>query len=252
MDQDRSEDREQRRNERVARRSRRSPVGSLVLGGFIVIAGVFLLLDNMGIVRVEHIWRFWPVFLIGLGLSRILSSSGIQSKVLGGIIVGGGVLFLLDNLGIYDLNFNLVWPVAVIGFGLFTLWRAMGRPGIAERQCGVTTGADVNLVGIFSGGRRRIDSKDFRGCDVFALCGGFEIDLRNATLANGKAVIEINAIFGGVEIRVPETWSVLMKGVGIFGGFDNKTVPPKAGETIAGPELTVTGAAIFGGASVRN
>ena len=222
-----------------------------MLGGFIVLAGVFLLLDNMGIVRVDHIWRYWPVFLIGLGLSRILSSSGIQSKVWGAAVVGGGVLFLLDNLGLFYLNFNLVWPVAVIGFGLSMLWRAVGRPGPAE-QCGVTTKPDVNLVGIFSGGRRRIDSQEFRGCDVFTLCGGFEIDLRNATLANGKAVIDINAIFGGVEVRVPETWSVLMKGVGIFGGFEDKTMPPKAGETVAGPELTVTGAAIFGGASVRN
>lgn len=250
MDEDPSDPKQPLEKTRIARRGRRSPVGSLVLGALVVTAGVVLLLDNMGIVQVEHIWRFWPLFLIGLGLSRILSSSAWLAKVWGGVVAGVGVLLLTENFGLFHVNFNLVWPLVVIGFGLSMLWRAVG-PARTGNECGVTTNPDVNLVGIFSGGRRRIDSKEFRGCDVFTFCGGFEIDLRNATLANGKAVIDINAVFGGVEVRVPESWSVLMKGVGIFGGFENKTAPPRAGET-PGPELIVTGAAIFGGASVRN
>ena len=251
MDEDRGDRKDQRKEDRIRRRGRRSPLGSIVIGALVVIVGVFLLLDNMGIVQVEHIWRFWPLFLIGLGLSKVLSSSEWLAKVWGGVVAGVGLLLILENFGLFHINFNLVWPLVVIGFGLSMLWRGVGRPRGGD-ACGVSTNPDVNLVGIFSGGRRRIDSKEFRGCDVFTFCGGFEIDLRNATLANGKAVIDINAVFGGVEIRVPETWSVLMKGVGIFGGFENKTAPPRVGDTAPGPELIVTGAAIFGGASVRN
>ncbi len=95
----------------MARRGRRSPLGSIVIGALVVLVGVVLLLDNLGIVQVEHIWRFWPLFLIGLGLSRILSSSEWLAKVWGGVVAGVGLLLILENFGLLHVNFNLVWPL---------------------------------------------------------------------------------------------------------------------------------------------
>jgi hypothetical protein len=64
--------------------------------------------------------------------------------------------------------------------------------------------------------------------------------------------LDINSIFGGVELIVPENWRIAVRGVGIFGAFEDKTIPPRPDVGVVLPELVVTGSAIFGGATVRN
>ena len=36
------------------------------------LAGVLLLLDNFGIVWIEHVWDLWPLTLIAAGLAELL------------------------------------------------------------------------------------------------------------------------------------------------------------------------------------
>ncbi len=92
-----------------------------------------------------------------------------------------------------------------------------------------------------------------RAPQLQSLFGGIEIDLRDADLAETEAVLYANAIFGGIEIRVPETWYVAARGQGIFGGYTDSTRytgpgdPDKPKKT-----LIVMGTAIFGGVEIRN
>ena len=87
---------------------------------------------------------------------------------------------------------------------------------------------------------------------MFALFGGFHLDLRGAEIPSGTATMELNSIFGGTEIIVPESWRVTMKGIGIFGGFEDKTIPPLSRPGVTTPELIITGSSVFGGATIRN
>jgi hypothetical protein len=82
-----------------------------------------------------------------------------------------------------------------------------------------------------------------------AVFGGIEYDLRQASTTKNQMTIDANALFGGVELQVPTSWTVILKGVAVFGGYEDKTAPPPPG---AGPELIVTGHAIFGGVSITN
>jgi hypothetical protein len=77
--------------------------------------------------------------------------------------------------------------------------------------------------------------------------------MRDADIEGTEAVLHANAIFGGIELRVPETWYVAARGQGVFGGFTDSTRysatadPDKPKKT-----LIVVGMAVFGGVEIRN
>ncbi|MGD0298242.1 MAG: DUF5668 domain-containing protein [Bryobacteraceae bacterium] len=238
----------------------RSGLSGIVVGALIVAIGLIILLDNLGIVRVYDIWRFWPVILIGFGISRILESRGPGGQVWGGLMVLVGAAFLLDNLHILIFDFDvshLIWPLAVIGFGVFMLLRAMDRRRYLEGMPATATAATADGVlgswAIFSSVKRKVDSQDFKGAEATAVFGEVKIDLRKAGMTGDQAaVIDVNALFGGVDIRVPENWRVEMKGAGIFGAFEDKTIPPRVDPGVKTPQLIITGTAVFGAAKVDN
>lgn len=232
------------------RYGRRSGTSGIILGLLITVAGALLLLDNFGIVRIHEFWRLWPLALIAVGMGKVIDSYHPGGRVWGGVLTAIGIAFLLDNLGYPFFDWNYVWPVLLIALGLSMMYRAMERrwPGESVPS---NTPPSLNVYCVFSGCKRRIDSQEFEGGDMLAVFGGIEVDLRRAGLKNRQAVIEANATFGGIEIRVPENWAVTMKGVGLFGGYEDKTIPPGP-DTPNPPRLIINGYAIFGGVAVKN
>lgn len=73
-----------------------------VTGAIILIAlGAALLLSNLGLISVQwySLWRFWPVFLILVGLDLLLSRSVLGSMLaaLLGLVVVAGILFVASD-----------------------------------------------------------------------------------------------------------------------------------------------------------
>ena len=109
--------------------------------------------------------------------------------------------------------------------------------------------ATINAVGVLGGVGRKSAARDFRGGSLTAILGGCEIDLRNASIASGEAVIDAFALWGGVEIRVPRDWLVVSKGLPLLGGFVDSSTPPPAPATKV---LVVRGMAVMGGVEIKN
>jgi hypothetical protein len=103
-------------------------------------------------------------------------------------------------------------------------------------------------IAIFGGATRKGSWVVPRSFQAFALFGGVEIDLRDASLEDREVTIYANAIFGGVDITVPEGVAVMTAGAGIMGGFDG---PNDDGGAPNGPVIHIKGVAIFGGVDVR-
>ena len=106
----------------------------------------------------------------------------------------------------------------------------------------------MTVVAIMAGVTRGNNSPAFRRADLFAFMGGCEIDLRKAAI-NGEAIIDLFCMWGGIEIRVPEDWTVVSQIVPLMGGVDDKTRPP---QTASGHRLTLRGMALMGGVEVKN
>ena len=89
-------------------------IGMAIFGLGILLFGALLTLDNLDFIEVGDYWRFWPLLLVGLGLTHLLGR-GEGRKIMWGlfwIVVGG--LFLLENLGYIGFNIWDFWPVALV------------------------------------------------------------------------------------------------------------------------------------------
>jgi predicted membrane protein len=251
-----------RMKRRMERRQRYGTgMGGMVIGGVIVIIGLVILLDNMGIVRFHDIWRYWPVLLIVVGIAKILESVTPAGYIWGGVVTLAGALLLLDNLDIVVFDYNLIWPLLLIAFGLSMLLRSMDRKrylaGATSTSSAGGAGpvdetSNCNAFAVFGGSQRRINTPDFRGGEAVAVFGGVEFDLRKAGMTVDQAVIDVNVVCGGLEVRVPENWAIVNHAMTIFGGVEDKTMQSKAEPNAKSPRLIITGSVIFGGISLLN
>jgi hypothetical protein len=103
-------------------------------------------------------------------------------------------------------------------------------------------------VGVMSGFQRKGRWTMPKRFNCFAFWGGGEIDLREANFADREVVINCVAIMGGMNVVVPPGVEVVVRGIGIMGGFDHSQegVPGEPGA----PRVIVTGFAFWGGVGV--
>ncbi len=228
--------------------SEASRVG-LVWGALLVTAGIALLLDHLGIITIGSIFRFWPMIIVFFGVGHLLTPS---NRTWGAILIVVGTLFQLNSLGITHVHFADLWPLAIIAVGLILMWGALKGPSLPKSSA---DSPDMfNAVAIFSGCERRVKSQNFKGGRATSIFGGVELDLRDAKIEGDEATIEVNCIFGGAEIRVPDSWNVNSKSIPILGGFSDKTHISSAEDPAGGKRktLVVTGVVVFGGVEIDN
>lgn len=103
---------------------------------------------------------------------------------------------------------------------------------------------EVDIVASFAPLEFHSESQAFRGGTVTTWFGGGTLDLRDATLDPAGATIHANALFGGGNLIVPETWNVETRLMGIGGAGDGR---PKSERAADAPTLRLEGTAWFGG-----
>jgi predicted membrane protein len=230
--------------------SRPDALSGVFLGGAICLVGVILLLDHMGLISAGNLWRFWPLLVVVAGAVNLAEPG---KRPWGAFLILVGVLFQLDNLGIIRFRWAELWPLAIIAAGAMMVW---GSIKARRFKTGVSAGMNsMNATSVFGGVERRVSVRDFKYGSVSAVFGGVELDFRDAEMEGAEAVMEINVIFGGVEIRVPDHWRVEARNQTLFGGYTDSTRGTgKApdGSVPSNKTLVITGQVLFGGIEVQN
>ncbi|MFD8568259.1 DUF1707 domain-containing protein [Streptomyces sp. NPDC059639] len=116
-------------------------------------------------------------------------------------------------------------------------------------RIGGSAGGSAWGVGILSGFERKGRWTAPSRFDCVAVMGGGELDLREANFESREIVINCVAIMGGVNVIVPPGVEVVVRGIGIMGGFDHSEsgVPGDPGA----PRVVITGFAFWGGVGVE-
>jgi len=216
-----------------------------VIGGVVfIVVGVVLLLEKMGIVPHGFGLHFWPCIFIVIGIVKIAYAGG---RPTGAALIAVGIFLQLHELGIIRMSFWDLWPVFIIIAGGAMLWQAIAGP-----EAAVSTNPQFDSLYVFGGGERYVNTKNFKGGKLFAVFGGYKIDLSHADIEGDQAVLDASAVFGGGEIRVPDNWHVSLQGAGIFGAYEDKTRHYQPDPTKPTKTLIVKGVAMFGGIEVKN
>ena len=231
-----------------------------VWGFIIVLVGTALLLHHLDIIPFDPVARFWPMILVLFGVMHLTTRSG---SFLGILLILAGTVLQLNRLGITHLSFADLWPIALIAVGLLLMWGSLETRGFLRAKAKAfkdfrdqVTGATgpltmLNAVAVFGGCERRVAGENFQGGRATAVFGSIELDFRYADMQD-EAILEINCIFGGVEIRVPETWHVHSRNLPVFGGYEDKTRHPNNPAVGSPKTLIVTGMIVFGGIEIKN
>ena len=232
----------------------------LVLGGLLILIGIFLLADKFGYWFFPG-WIFsWQMILIGVGIFSLLTADNPTPGIVM-IAVGG---FFLLNFHFYPIFHQVIrfWPAVFIIAGIvviFSLSRhkkgkeryTAGGWGKFDASSALSNDDVLDEVAVFGGGSRKITTQNFKGGRLTAIFGGSEIDLTQASLAEGVNVLEVTAMFGGWELQVPSNWNLEIRITPIFGGFSDKRNISVSDPVDNTRKLVITGTAIFGGGEIK-
>lgn len=218
----------------------------------IVGIGALALLDNLKLFDIPLLRTFWPLILVLWGLARLGWSRHPASRLFGVIVVLAGALMTAHNLGYGSFDLRQWWPVFIILAGTYIVLRGFfPRSARSRGRFEVSTiehADEVNVDATFSGIKLQNDSPSFKGGRIAINFGGLELDLREAVMDGPEATIEVNATFGGIELRIPREWQVVVQMRATMGSVEDKSVPPAA----PSHRLVLRGETLFGGIEIKN
>jgi predicted membrane protein len=208
------------------------------IGLVLLVGGVVGILGATGMIEAgSTLAKWWPVAVIGLGLVAMIDQRHVS---LGPVVVTAVGVALLAGARGWTTQ-SVVAPAILIIVGLLVM-SGLTRAG--------KTGERHQSLAVFSGSKIKESSEHLTHTGVSAIFGGATLDLRDAHIDH-EASVDALAMFGGVDILVPEGWRVSLGGLPLFGGYDDKT-HGNGSRTADSPLLKVNATAMFGGVTVAN
>lgn len=222
---------------------------NILLGVLLILLGVVFGLNALGLTEI-HIFfdGWWTLFIIVPSVVGLFTERDKTGNLIG---LGIGVALLLACRGL--LSFGLIWkllvPALLVIAGLSIVFKgAFGdraaRRFISDHQgdpqagdyCATFSGQDLNFYG-----------EQFHGARLNAIFGGVKCDLTGAVI-DQDVVVDCCAVFGGIDVIVPEHYRVKICSSCIFGGVSEER--PHTGQENA-VTVYINGNCMFGGVSVK-
>ncbi len=219
--------------------------GRVFVGAVLVSIGVVFVLDANEVLRAgETLGSWWPLAVAGLGLFHALDRRRftLGSAVL---MIAGGILLAITTDVFGADAWDMVWPVALIGAGL---WLVLGWGRRSVRR--MPDIDSVDGLAVLSASRVATRSGHFRHASLTAVLGGVTLDLSEATPVATGAVVDATAVLGSVTVLVPRGWLVEVRGIPVLGGWDDTTDRSAIGS--GAPRLEVRALVALGGLEVKH
>ena len=194
---------------------------NLIWGILLVVIGVIVLINALGIRKIDIFFSgWWTMFIIIPCFIGLFTDNDKMGSLIGILV---GVCLLLGCLDIVriELLWKLLLPVVLILAGLSIIFKdTIGNK--IKREIKDKNNNDTKEYGAIFGGQDLDFTKEkFEGCELNAIFGGINCDIRKAIIQD-DVVIKANSIFGGITIYVPSDVRVKISSMPIFGGVSDE------------------------------
>ena len=195
---------------------------------------------------------WWTLFII---VPSVISLFTEKDKLASLGFISAGIILLLaaQEVITYDTAWKIILAVILIliGLGLIlkTIFHSNNDKEVEEKVRDLEDGKTMDSqMAIFSGSERTYNDEVFAGSHLVAVFGGVDLDLRNAKFTK-DTVIKAFALFGGVDIKVPEDVQVKIRSGFIFGGVSDD----RKGDTTKGKHtIYLDAGGGFGGITIKD
>jgi len=184
---------------------------NLYWGFILIVIGIMLLLDNLGVADFEDIIRdYWPLLLVFWGLGLLLRRrSGPHSQP-----SAGSSQSEPSHMGSSETGFS-----------------GTGSPQAGSSQMGSSQGAwsqggssqgESELLhqsSAFGDIAVNVTSPHFRGGSVSTIFGASNLDLSAAGIAEGEHELRIHGVFGDSRLVLPKDAAVAISANSVFGNL---------------------------------
>ena len=221
---------------------------SRILWGIVLIfIGVIWGLNRTGVADINIFFDgWWTLFIIVPSAISFFEKGNNKISSLIFLIIG--VLLLLAAQGLFE--FEILWeillPAIVILIGLSLIFGHKVDFNVKEKTKCLDSKDTESIFAAFGEQNVSKSGEKFEKANLNAIFGAVKLDLRDAKLEK-ETIIGAWAIFGGIEMLVPEDCIVKVKGTPIFGGISNE----RKNNEDAKKTIYIEAYAIFGGLDIK-
>ena len=192
----------------------------MILGVTILVVGILFLLEVIIPNFSFNIIHLWPVILVAIAFNDIAKKKRIDTFI--AILLFAGIWCLFYNTEIIAISlFEIFLPVLLIMIGATVIGSAVKVKKITTKTKEFKKSSFINLYGILSNTKEKIESDKFKGASVYSIFGGVDVDLTGVKLDENSTSIYVYSIFGNTNILVSKELNVTMKSNSIFSVNEN-------------------------------
>lgn len=219
--------------------------GRKKMGLLLIIIGIFLILSQLQIIDINLLIRqYWPSLIIIYGIYKFIEYRSINATGMSFLVVG--IILQVWHLDLLPGQFReYIWPTILIVIGISLIF---SQNSSHSKKNKFREDNFIDYLAILSSLETINASTKFKGGNITSILGGTEVDLTNCRIEGNYAEITATAIMGGIDLKVPKDWKVVVTGIPFLGGWDNKTFfSPEQEKT-----LYIRCFAILGGVEIIN
>lgn len=253
------------------RHSKNDSIIGLLIGFLLIGGGLVYLLYNFGFIewKVVRIVISFPSILLIISLFWIFLKDSFFGFM--GLLVS--LVFLLSKISRYypelinfpyqNISFKYtILPILFIIIGISIISKIIAKPKRISSEQNAETNDRMKENGftnrlfssknvIFGASKNIVIAPIFKGTDINTIFGGAVLDLRKTDIEEGETSIEVNVVFGGVEIYVPSNWEVIINTSNVIGATEDKRFYTDE-KAFSNKKLIIKGSCVFGGIEIKN
>lgn len=221
---------------------------NILWGLVLIVIGLIFGLNALAITDINIFFDgWWTLFIIVPSFIDLFKEKNKTGSIIG-LIIGIALLLGCNNVLDFDLIWKLMFPTILVFIGLSLIFKDTLNGKIKKEIKKIKNDNIENeYYATFSSQNLDFNNEEFNGCNLNAIFGEIKCDLKNAKIKQ-DIVINAFAIFGEINLFLPEDVNIKLVSTPIFGAVSDKRNKKEQTKEIT---IYINATCMFGGIELK-